>query len=165
MPCTEAEWWLLDSGASVTVLSEIHVRVFGVELNHAGYSDDQTFSSANGSPVSMRQVNRITVAVLLEGPSGQKYEHAGVQVLVGNTRHNIWSTTMLCEKGWKFEQSQEGIYMRAPNGHVASEVTLFGNVPWIRLQPVPEKQSHRLTLAEASDEGSKISVLILKTWN
>ena len=65
------------------------------------------FSSANGSPVSMRHVNRITVAVLLEGPSGQKYEHAGMQVLVGNTRHSVLSTTMLCDKGWKFEQSQE----------------------------------------------------------
>ena len=43
MPCTEAEWWLLDTGASVTVLSERHVGVFSVELTHAGYSDDQTF--------------------------------------------------------------------------------------------------------------------------
>ena len=97
---------------------------------------DQGFSAANGSPVRMLVEVQIEVEVLLEDHSGERSHRSAVMnVWVGETQHNILSTTMLCFRGWTFAQDRDGITLQAPGGAVAAEVTLYGNVPWLRLRP------------------------------
>ena len=133
----DAEWWLIDSGAGVTVLSERSARFFGVsEEVLSAAKVDQGFSAANGSPVKMLVEVLVHVNVLLEDATGKRtYESASMHVWVGETQHNILSTTMLCIRGWTFAQDRDGLTLQAPGGSIATEVTLFGNVPWLRLRP------------------------------
>ena len=42
---------------------------------------------------------------------------------------------MLCFRGWTFAQDRDGLTLQAPGGSIAVEVTLYGNVPWLRLHP------------------------------
>ena len=133
----DSEWWLIDSGAGVTVLSERNARFFGVPEEVLSKAKiDQGFSAANGSPVKMLVEVLVHVSVLLEDTAGKRaYEDASMHVWVGETQHNILSTTMLCFRGWTFAQDRDGLTLQAPGGSIATEVTLFGNVPWLRLRP------------------------------
>ena len=156
----DGEWWLLDSGAGVTVLSLKYAEMFGV------YVDDlkrqrvgQQFSAANGSSVRMLGERTISVELLLENGNGESTWHAAdMNVWVGDTNHNIISTTMLCFRSWSFSQNCAGIALATSAGLTAKEVTLFGDVPWLRLKPLL-KPSHgssnevELSLSSISAEG------------
>ena len=156
----DGEWWLLDSGAGVTVLSLKYAEMFGVYVDdskrqHVG----QEFSAANGSSVRMLGERTMSVELLLENGSGENTWHAAsMNVWVGDTNHNIISTTMLCFRGWSFSQNCAGIALATSAGLTAKEVTLFGNVPWLRLKPLlkPSQGSSNeveLSLSSISAEG------------
>ena len=58
--------WLLDSGASVTVLSNQHAAYFSADLSTDKRSQThQQYSAASGSAVVMRQLCQIGVFVVL----------------------------------------------------------------------------------------------------
>ena len=44
---SDATWWLLDSGAAVTVLSDVHFMLFGTQIHNS--PDSGKFRAANGS--------------------------------------------------------------------------------------------------------------------
>ena len=133
-----AEWWLLDNCASVTVLSEQHAEYFGVNMEQTNATfAEQQFSSANGTPVVMHRACKLDVLIELEDPLGEcRYSKATMPVLVGNMKHNILSTTSLCCKGWHFQQGPEKIHLWTEKGQSATDLTLFANVPCLRLKPV-----------------------------
>ena len=87
----DPEWWLLDSGVSVTVLSTQHASLFGIDLSAMSVEQrDKTlsFASANGSPVMVRSC-KICVKILLANELGhQGLSNADTQVLVGHTQRN-----------------------------------------------------------------------------
>ena len=91
------EWWLIDSGAGVTVLSERSANFFGIDLERlSGAQVDQGFSAANGSAVRMLEEVTVDVAVLLEDAQGtQSWQSASMNAWIGDTQHNILSTTVL----------------------------------------------------------------------
>ena len=58
-----ASWWLLDSGASATVLAESCMRAFGIdELLDVGMSN---FKTVNGGDVGMRGIASLQVSMLV----------------------------------------------------------------------------------------------------
>ena len=130
-------WWLIDSGAGVTVLSERSANFFGIDLERlSGAQVDQGFSAANGSAARMLEEVTVDIAVLLEDAQGRRsWQSASMNAWVGDTQHNILSTTMLCFRGWTFSQDRDGLTLLTPGGQFAPEVTLYGNVPWLRLRP------------------------------
>ncbi|CAE6933000.1 unnamed protein product [Symbiodinium sp. CCMP2592] len=147
----DCEWWLLDSGAGVSVLSESAAAWFGIDVGELRSSRvQQGFSAANGSPVKMLAERTIRVEIFLELPDGTSdWREASMNVWIGDTNHNIISTTMLCHRGWTFSQSREGIHLASASGACAKEIVLFCNVPWVRLRPVvhPESPEGELCLA------------------
>ncbi|CAE7265610.1 unnamed protein product [Symbiodinium sp. CCMP2592] len=147
----DCEWWLLDSGAGVSVLSESAAAWFGIDVGELRSSRvQQGFSAANGSPVKMLAERTIRVEIFLELPDGTSDWHeASMNVWIGDTNRNIISTTMLCHRGWTFSQSREGIHLASASGACAKEIVLFCNVPWVRLRPVvhPESPEGELCLA------------------
>ena len=50
---TDSTWWLLDSGASTTVLAESSVNTFRTLVKHMNAPDLDGFRAANGSKVAM----------------------------------------------------------------------------------------------------------------
>ena len=104
----DATWWLLDSGASATVIAERYAKVYGVSAMCAGSGDDQ-FKAANGTPVRMSGRTEVDVQVLMQHPRNGTagYRHATLKAMVGNIQHNIISTNTLCKSGWEFSQGRD----------------------------------------------------------
>ena len=133
----DCTWWLLDSGASVTVLSKSSFVVYAAE-----WSGDDTgldrFSAANGSSVSMHGKANVSVFMCLwdRAKDVDVWKKAKLSTLVGETRHNILSTTTLCKSGWSFSQGVDGAWLvHDASGFHAHEVTIFAGCPWVRLHP------------------------------
>ncbi|CAE7669829.1 unnamed protein product [Symbiodinium sp. CCMP2592] len=121
----------------------------------------QGFSAANGSPVKMLAERTIRVEIFLELPDGTSdWREASMNVWIGDTNHNIISTTMLCHRGWTFSQSREGIHLASASGACAKEIVLFCNVPWVRLRPVvhPESPEGELCLAPLTPQVPAVPV-------
>ena len=98
----DADWWLIDSGAAVTVVSEMDFGKFGTSMQSS--PDCDRFRAANGSKVSMKGVAEITLCIPMfdERRAVAVRKNASMQAMIGNTNHNILSTTALCRSGWSF---------------------------------------------------------------
>ena len=129
-------WWLLDSGAAVTVLAKHCVVPYAAES--VGSASDLKFTAANGTGVSM--LDRVELSVFMclwnHEKDHDEWKKARLTALVGDTRHNILSTTSLTQSGWTFSQ-RKGLVslMHEGTGMFAHEVVTFAGCPWIRLHP------------------------------
>ena len=131
------EWWLLDSGAAVTVLAHQNVQQYGVNVSPFDRSEGN-FCAANGSAVNMHGRTSVSVCLSVWGPqhNSEIWKHAGIHCLVGSTRHNILSTTVLSRSGWTFQQSPSGSRLwHEDSGFEAAEVIDFCGCPWVKLHP------------------------------
>ena len=133
---TDASWWLLDSGASTSVLAESNLSAFRSVLQDSeglgGYR------AANGSSVNMSGTAEIGVQMHMSGPSGDDWcwKKARLNVLVGSIRHNILSITSLADSGWRFTQGPKGFDLfHEKLGMHCLDVAYFANCPWVRLYP------------------------------
>ena len=151
-------WWLLDSGAAVTVLAKHLFVCYAAEK--VGETDDSRFSAANGSSVKMH--GKAEVSVFMNLWHDQRHENvwkkAKLVALVGETRHNILSTTALSQTGWTFSQ-KDGVakLFHEKSGFQACEVVSFAGCPWVRLHPHSglDRQHEEVKLSEeVSDFGN-----------
>ena len=133
---TDASWWLLDSGASTSVLAESNLSAFRSVLQDSeglgGYK------AANGSSVNMSGTAEIGVQMHMSGTSGDDWcwKKARLNVLVGSIRHNILSITSLADSGWRFTQGPKGFDLfHEKLGMHCLDVAYFANCPWVRLYP------------------------------
>ena len=133
---TDASWWLLDSGASTSVLAESNLSAFRSVLQDSeglgGYR------AANGSSVNMSGTAEIGVQMHMSGTSGDDWcwKKARLNVLVGSIRHNILSITSLADSGWRFTQGPKGFDLfHEKLGMHCLDVAYFANCPWVRLYP------------------------------
>ena len=102
----ENNWWLVDSGASVTVLSEQTLKQSCYEiLNEETVTNGPRYFAANGTAVVMKR--RVTLKAFVPLMENGQLEGCSIELtaLVGETCNNILSTSQLVEKGWKVEMS------------------------------------------------------------
>ena len=152
---TDASWWLLDSGASTSVLAESNLSAFRSVLQDSeglgGYK------AANGSSVNMSGTAEIGVQMHMSGTSGDDWcwKKARLNVLVGSIRHNILSITSLADSGWRFTQGPKGFDLfHEKLGMHCLDVAYFANCPWVRLYPdVGSSSAYRsdLTVSNTHD--------------
>ena len=136
MSMDDSSWWLLDSGASATVLAERFATCYGVPRNSGCHQGDQ-FKAANGTTVKMSGKAEVGVKVVMidEWGTQRSQRNAQLKAMIGDIQHNIISTTSLCKAGWEFWQGDSWFELRNKStGEVASEVGYFAGCPWIRLQ-------------------------------
>ena len=78
MSMDDSSWWLLDSGASATVLAERFATSYGVK-------------AANGTAVKMSGKAEVGVRVVMVDEWGTKRSHRNAQLkaMVGDIQHNI----------------------------------------------------------------------------
>ena len=132
---SDSSWWLLDSGASTTVLSEKFAGDYGVDVSSMS-SKDSPFRAANGTPVKMLGKAEVDVGVIMvdEWGDSRVKRPAKLRALVGNIQHNIISATTLCKTGWQFWQGEDWCELiNSVSGEKATEVGFFAGCPWIRL--------------------------------
>ena len=160
MSMDDSSWWLLDSGASATVLAERFATSYGVPRNSGGHQGHQ-FKAANGTAVKMSGKAEVGVRVVMVDEWGTKRSHRNAQLkaMVGDIQHNIISTTSLCKAGWEFWQGDSWFELRnKATGEVASEVGYFAGCPWIRLQscgPEGAKGHKVVSFVGGESEGSQ----------
>ena len=136
MSMDDSSWWLLDSGASATVLAERFATCYGVSKKLGNHHGDQ-FKAANGTAVNMSGKAEVGVKVVMvdEWGTQRSQRNAQLKAMVGDIQHNIISTTSLCKAGWEFWQGDTWFELRNKRtGEIASEVGYFAGCPWIRLQ-------------------------------
>ena len=129
-------WWLLDSGAAVTVLAKHCVSCYAAKVS----SEPQAarFSAANGSDVKMHGRADVSVFINLvnDKTSEDLWKKAKLVALIGETKHNILSTTSLSQSGWIFSQKDgQACLVHEASGARAKEVVSFSGCPWVRLHP------------------------------
>ena len=133
----DSSWWLIDSGAAVTVVSEAAFGQFQATLKSS--PDVERFRAANGSKVSMKGVADISLGFAMKSfKDGRNvWKNASMQVMVGGTHHNILSTTALCRSGWTFTQWGDGAELKHDaSGNLMLEVVMHSGCPWVRMYPV-----------------------------
>ena len=149
----DSTWWLLDSGASTTVLAERFAKFYGVDTRDLP-QDASQYRAANGTEVKMKGRASVGVNVLMTSEWGdqQTERHAQLRALIGNIQHNIISTTSLCRSGWEFWQGSDWFEIRnRAKGEKATEVGFFAGCPWLKVRPGPQKPKHHVTFACNSD--------------
>ena len=132
----DMNWWLLDSGASVTVLSETFAKSYGAQTK--SLTVGERFRAANGTSGTMKGLARLSVDLLMfdEANGKEHWKSASLEVHVGSTSHNILSTTMLCRAGWCFVQRPDNVVLtHVASGFVAGETATYAGCPWVRLYP------------------------------
>ena len=133
----DSSWWLIDSGAAVTVVSEAAFGQFQATLKSS--PDVERFRAANGSKVSMKGVADISLGFAMKSSKDGRnvWKNASMQVMVGGTHHNILSTTALCRSGWTFTQWADGAELKHDaSGNLMLEVVMHSGCPWVRMYPV-----------------------------
>ena len=122
----EWRWWLIDSGAAVSVLFKAYYKCSAEEQVM------DTYYAANGSAVTMRGEVQVTV-VFETGSGSKKSQNFRLKCCVGSTSHNIVSTTQLVKRGWTVVQSPGETYLwHEESNTVITDVVLWGGCPWLR---------------------------------
>ena len=130
---TDWSWWLLDSGAAVSVLSENFCQSYRYKGGKTGVGSVEYFA-ANGSPVRMSQTAAVSVAFeVTTGAGVSKVQTFQLECCIGNVSHNIISTGQLVKKGWTVVQSPDEMYLyHAESQTMITDMTLWGGCPWMR---------------------------------
>ena len=166
---SEGTWWLLDSGAATSVLSQNYEGMYRCQAQEDSAGALETYYAANGTPVHMRANVLVSLAFqVVTGASGKKkIQSFKLACCIGDVSHNIISTTQLVKKGWSVIQSPGETYLyHEDSGTLISDVLLWGGTPWLRAcraaQPSLKDGSQPMELVESSvvePEGLKVSMV------
>ena len=151
-------YWLLDSGAACSVLAEQNKECY--KRVSRGRDVSGRYLAANGTPVQMGEKVLASVLFAVERSDGtQDSQQFQLECNIGQTAHNIISTTQLMKKGWTFMQSNSGSFLvHEPTKTFIGEVLYWGSCPWIRVASdgqagVPKTRARKAIQAVVSGDG------------
>ena len=152
-------YWLLDSGAACSVLAEQNKECY--RRVSRGRDVSGRYLAANGTPVEMGEKVLASVLFAVERSDGtQDSQEFQLECNIGQTAHNIISTTQLMKKGWTFVQSNSGSFLvHEPTKTFIGEVLYWGSCPWIRVASdgqqagVPKTRAKKAIQAVVSGDG------------
>ena len=137
-------WWLLDSGAAVSVLAEANLKHYKV-LEWLPVEDQ--FSAANGSAVQMVSKARIELALPVKSSCDPEratnvIQKFSLEVYIGKTQHNILSMVQLANRGWLFTLG----FLQQSLAHEKFDLSVrglvfWGGCPWIQ-SDLPDATPH-----------------------
>ena len=158
-------YWLVDSGASVCVVTPNELKRF----KHAPIrSLNMPMQAANGSDVLIDGFTRILLQVKVCSPKGEFVDGVvPLDVMVGQTSFCILSVCKLGELGWTTVIGKKGCSMiHESSGVKAVDVSVWHDTPWLFVSPYEGEDETFLRLLEADvppgiDKGlgGKVSVL------
>ena len=146
----ESGYWLLDSGAAATVVSQETFSKFKA----AGKASEirpstQAFYAANGSPVVVQGEVKLVGYVLASSQGMTQPVTLELSAVVGATQHDILSTNQCVARGWTFNFSKHvSTMMHDETGLQVSQVTTWGGCPWIAFSPTVSELCTVLSASE-----------------
>ena len=169
-----ANWWLVDSGASVTVIAKKFLECFSV-VSRTPLCPHERYSAANETPVTVFERVRVRVKMpLYEGDSYLGMIPVMVTGVVADVGHNILSTEHMVAAGWEVKFSKQEISLRRLKGGLVGYGQSWAGCPWIYLEGT-EKPTKKVTFGrtqekmEVDEEGSsspmevgKVSAMTVK---
>ena len=115
-----ANWWLIDSGASVTVIAKKFLDSFSV-VSGTPSCPHERYSAANETPVTVFERVRVRVKMpLYEGGSYLGMIPVMVTGVVADVGHNMLSTEHMVAAGWEAQFSKQEISLRRLKGGLVS---------------------------------------------
>ena len=135
-----SRWWLIDSGASVTVIAKRYLDEFQI-LDRKALGPNERYSAANDTPVSVFE--RVRIRALLPMYEGQQYLgliSVYVTGVVADVAHNILSAEQMVRTGWEVKFTRKEISLRHEKKGVMGYGVSWAGCPWIYLQGDAEKR-------------------------
>ena len=130
----EGDFWLLDSGASSTVMKESELeRFMHSEIVPSGVK----FLAANGTQVEAKGKCQVAVKALVVDKKGKlRCAVFHVPVIIGSTQYNILSTTQLGKDDWEVTFGKDKVCLKhLPSGATAMDTMFWCDTPWLKLEP------------------------------
>ena len=129
-----ANWWLIDSGASVTVIAKRFLDSFSL-VSRRPLSPSERYSAANDTPVTVFERVKVRVKMpLYEGSSYLGMVPVMVTGVVADVSHNILSTGHMVAAGWEVKLSKDEISLRRLKGNLVGYGSSWSGCPWICLE-------------------------------
>ena len=158
-----ANWWLIDSGASVTVIAKKFLDSFTV-VSRMPLCPSERYSAANDTPVTVFERVRVRVKMpLYEGDSYIGMVPVTVTGVVADVSHNILSTEHMVATGWEVKFSKAEISLRRVRGGLVGYGQSWAGCPWMYLQGA-EASTKKVTFGrthvkmDVDEEGSSSSM-------
>ena len=114
----------------------------------------QGFRAANGTAVTMEALGTVEVQIPVSYNGENKFMKGSMKTYLGNTRHNILSTTVLCSNGWQVIQKKGFVEVLHSSGYRVRSTAFHANCPWVQLFPM----QHSGILGESGPQISSGSV-------
>lgn len=135
-----SEWWLLDSGASRSVIGEKFLGEYQVERSRK-LDNPLTFSTANGERITVDRECFVPVIVELLSHGRNIKQRCSLRCLVAPVEHNLLSITQLARMGWSMLISPEETVLRYKE--LTHFPVVWGGVPWLKVKIPDESVSAR----------------------
>ena len=103
-----AEWWLIDSGASRSVISERFVSQYRV-VKSRELPQPMKFTTANGDTVSVNREVVVSVGLELFMKGSLTKSQVQIRAMISPVEHNLLSTSQLCRVGWSVSMTKGGV--------------------------------------------------------
>ena len=130
---SDLHWWLIDSGASASVVSSRFLKHYEVVKNQVlGPATGPGFSSASGEtihPTSLVCLKAFFRLTSREDPSDIMLKECLVSAFVADVPNNVLSVGSLLRKGWSLSSS--GSELEVCFGGYNLDLVTWQNVPWI----------------------------------
>lgn len=145
-----SEWWLLDSGASRSVISERFVENYHPERSRK-LESPLCFSAANGTKIHVTQECFVPVILDLLSNGRQIRQRCSLRCLIAPVEHNLLSVTQLARMGWSLLISPEETVLKYRE--LTHYPIVWGGVPWLKVE-IPSENA-RARPSSASDRSTR----------
>ena len=133
-----ASWWLMDSGASRSVVSNKFLDRYQVEKTR-DLEQPLGFSTASGQRVEITREVVIKVQVELYSRDKQVVMPVSIRALVSDVEHNLLSVVEMARKGWEFVVNQKECVVSI--GQYKLYPIMWANCPWLKVHEVETQSS------------------------
>ena len=135
-----SDMWLLDSGASVSVVSRDFLKGF----QHSAIKTlVNPLQAANGTSVNVDGFCKMLLEIqVVDGKRGNQTPKPAVlpvDVVVGDTSYPILSVCKLGKQGWDFSCGKTVSMVHRDTKSVAHGLSVWYDTPWIRVKPYEGK--------------------------
>ena len=127
-------FWLLDSGASMSVVSRDVLKQF----QHSEIQNNVgPLQAANGTSVDLEGSCKLLLQIeVLDRDGNVKPAVIPLDVMVGRTTYPIISVCKLTQQGWDVTFDQDHVRMfHRKSQHVVRDLSFWHDTPWIRVVP------------------------------
>ena len=130
-------WFLLDSGASRSVISDKYLPLYDVVKTRT-LEEPLKFSTASGEKVSINTEVVVKVTIELYDQDRMVQTPVHLRALVSRVQHNLLSIFQVSRQGWEFTMSKGACSLKI--GKLKLFPIIWSSCPWIKIVDTREDE-------------------------